>query len=339
MRRLESIVHGFLLRLPPETAHDLGLLLLRMSPGRRVISDEALRVRTSFGVLNNPVGLAAGFDKTGRHLGSLEGLGFGYIVAGTVTRNPREGNRKPRIVRRREQEALVNAMGFPNPGIAKFLENVRRCRPRSTPLLISVSDEHLESLVECYILAQREAAAIEVNISSPNTPALRHYFEIETFRELASSLSQRKTRPTYLKLPPASSTDQKALIAKMLRAWWDAGFEGVTVVNTLPTEDPGLSTGVGGMSGRPLFGYMLEAVKMAWELTGGSLEINAVGGIFTGRDALTAIMNGATTIQIYTSLVYRGAGAVASILEELLEELRRSGFASITEVRGSSFRK
>ena len=339
MSRLESIVHGFLLRLPPETAHDLGLLLLRMIPGRRVVYDEALKVRTSFGVLNNPVGLAAGFDKTGKHLENLEGLGFGYIVAGTVTKNPRKGNRKPRIVRRREQEALVNAMGFPNPGLAKFLENVRRHRPRSTPLLISVSDEHLESLVECYRLAQREAAAIEINISSPNTPALRHYFEVETFRELVSSLRQHKTRPTYLKLPPTSSIDQKALIAKMLRTWWDAGFEGVTVVNTLPTEDSGLSTGVGGLSGKPLFGYMLEAVRMAWELSDGSIEINAVGGIFTGRDALMAIMNGATTIQIYTALVYRGPGAVAGILEKLLEELRRSGFTSIIEARGSSYRK
>jgi len=339
MPRVESIVHRFLLRLPPEIAHDIGLMLLKILPSQRAICEDALQIRPSFGTISNPLGLAAGFDKTGNHIRQLEKLGFGYLVVGTVTKNPRKGNKKPRLARNAEQEALVNTMGFPNPGIAQFLKNIKQCRPRSTPLVVSVSDEVPENLVECYRLAQEVAAGIEINISSPNTPALRHYFSIETFRDLILSLREYKAKPTYLKLPPIYSNDERSIIMKMLEAWWDVGFEGVTVVNTLPVEDSRLSTGMGGLSGRPLFKYMLDAVRMVWELTGGSLEINAVGGIFSGKDALTAIINGATTIQIYTALVYRGVGAVVSILKELATELKKSGFVSIVEARGSAWRK
>ncbi len=336
MSRLESIVHSFLLKLPPETSHSLGLRLMRMMPRVEPFLDDALKINTKFGVLNNPIGLAAGFDKTGKYIRHLEKLGFGYLIAGTVTRNPRKGNRKPRIIRKVDQLAIINSMGFPNPGITQFLKNVRENRSRATPLIISVSDELPDNLLECYKLAQVEAAAIEINISSPNTPALRHYFELELFKDLIDRLREHKTKPTYLKLPPISSTDEKDIVTKMIKAWHDAGFEGVTVVNTLAVQEPRLSTGMGGMSGRPLFKYMIENVKLVRGLTDGSIEINAVGGIFTGQDALLAIMYGATSVQIYTALVYRGALSALTIARELLTELRKAGFYSLSEARGTA---
>lgn len=339
MAHLESIVHSFLLRLPPEASHSLGLMLMNMMPRIESFHDDALRIKTKFGVLNNPIGLAAGFDKTGKYARQLEKLGFGYLIVGTVTKNPRKGNKKPRIVRKIDQMALINAMGFPNPGIIQFLKNVRQNRTENIPVIISISDDSPDNLIECYRLAQREAAAVEINISSPNTPALRNYFRIEIFKDLIYRLNEYKIKPTYLKLPPVSSNDEIMMINKMIKAWHDAGFDGVTLVNTLPVQEPRLSTGMGGMSGMPLFKYMVENVKMAWKITDGSIEINAVGGIFTGKDALMAIMNGASSVQIYTALVYRGARSVFNIARELLTELRKAGFHSVSEARGRVFRQ
>ncbi len=337
--KLDSLIHGALLRLPPETAHDLGLALLRIMPPLSFVSDENVKVKTRFGILNNPVGLAGGFDKTGKCIRQLEKLGFGYLVVGTVTRDARKGNKRPRILRRPDEFSLVNAMGFPNPGIKQFLKNVKHNKPRSTPTVISISDEKIENLIECYKMAQEVAWAIEINISSPNTPALRHYFQLEVFNDLVQRIKERRIIPTYLKLPPMTSSEEKSRIIDLAKAWWEAGLDGVTVVNTLPVIEPKLSTGTGGMSGRPLFSYMLNSVKTVYVLTDGELEINAVGGIFSGKDALLAIMNGATTVQLYTALVYRGPRIVAKILEELLIELKKNGLSSVEEARGIVLRQ
>lgn len=339
MMKLDSFIHKVLLRLPPETAHDLGLTLLRIMPPLNFVSDENVRVKTRFGTLNNPIGLSGGFDKTGKCFRWLEKLGFGYLVVGTVTRDVRKGNKKPRIIRRPEEFSLINAMGFPNPGIKQFLKNVKHSKLRSTPTVISISDEKIENLIECYKMSQEVASAIEVNISSPNIPALRHYFQLEVFNDLVQRIKERRIIPTYLKLPPMTSIEEKTRIIDLVKAWWEAGLDGVTVVNTLPVNEPKLSTGTGGMSGQPLFSYMLNSVKTIYKLTDGDLEINAVGGIFNGNDALSAIMNGAKTVQLYTALVYRGPRIVTKILEELLIELRKNGFGSVEEVHGAVFRQ
>ncbi|MEN3047327.1 MAG: dihydroorotate dehydrogenase 2 [Candidatus Caldarchaeales archaeon] len=326
-------VHAALLALPPELSHRLGLGFLRFV--RRVeVPDGRLRVRTKFGELANPVGLAAGFDKTGAHLADLEKLGFGYLVAGTFTREPRKGNPRPRLVRLRSEGALLNAMGFPNPGMDAALESLRRSRPSRAPVVVSVSGVRLEDMTYCYERAQEVADAVEVNVSSPNTPALREYLKGSAFKDLCHAIAPVKRRPTYLKVPPPVQEIWDAVLSA-LRAWVDAGFEGVTAINTLLVRDGRLSTGFGGLSGRPLLELTFRAVSSIRSEFGEALEVNAVGGVFSGRDALGLLARGATTVQLYTALVYRGPFVVREILREVVEELEKSGCGGLEELRGS----
>ncbi len=316
--------------MPPETAHSLGLRALRFMPDLSV-SDPSLEVETSLGLLRNPVGLAAGFDKSGRHVRHLTKLGFGYVTAGTFTIRPRRGNPKPRVVRLRGDLALVNAMGFPNPGMGKAVERLSGWE-RNVPLVVSIGAVELDEMVECYRLAQRVGDGVEVNISSPNTPELRSYLSGTKFRDLVDALRPLKEKPTFLKVhPPVEELWSSVLTA--VKVWLDAGFTGLTAINTVPVEERSLATGRGGLSGRPLFPLTLRAVRELREKFGWEFELNAVGGIFTGRDAFEVLASGADTVQVYTALVYRGPYAVRNILNELAAELRSRGLRSVSELK------
>jgi dihydroorotate dehydrogenase len=324
-------MHRVLQLIPPETAHNIGLRFLKTLPFKINVKNSSFSVKTRFGVIDNPIGLAAGFDKNAAYLSHLSKLGFGYIVAGTVTRMPRAGMPKPRIVRHPREKALVNAMGFPNKGLEKFMENMSKHRA-SCPVLASIADEDLDRLVECYVAVQKKAAAVEVNISSPNTPELRKYFQPAFFRDVAASLYSAKHKPTYLKIPPVSKSEAE-LIARIVGIWLDQGFDGVTAVNALLVDEAGVSAGRGGLSGRPIFPYMLECVKLLRKFFGEEFELNAVGGIFTGQDIFTAIENGADTVQIYTAVTYRGLYTVKQMLAELRTVMEAKGFKKLDEIR------
>jgi len=324
--------YTFLRRLPPETGHAFGLSLLSHAPIRVDFDVQSFSVNTSFGRLRNPIGLAAGFDKQGKYVKALQRLGFGYIVAGTVTRMRREGLPKPRIVRREKEEALVNAMGFPNPGLEKFLENISKNKPYEVPVVISVADENPQHLLECYGEAQRHADAIEINISSPNTPQLRHYFNPALFRDVAESLAAEKTKPTYLKIPPYSNSEEKEAIYRVVKIWFETGFTGVTAVNALLVDEPRVSARKGGLSGKPLLPYMLRVVSEVREMVGSGFEIHALGGVFTGKDVYEALRRGANTVQLYTALVYRGPYTVKKILEELRHVMAEKGVDSVESI-------
>lgn len=331
---LARAVHAALSLMPPELSHQLGLKLLRAAREVRV-ADDRLRVRTRFGELVNPLGLAAGFDKTGSHVSSLIKMGFGYLVVGTFTREPRMGNPKPRLVRLRNERALLNAMGFPNPGIEAALRNLRNSMPLRAPVVVSVSGVKLEDISYCYSRAQELASAVEVNLSSPNTPALREYLRSDAFRDLCHTLAPLKQRPSYLKVPPPTQEVWDAVLSA-LRVWVDMGFEGVTAINTLLVRDGRLSTGFGGLSGRPLLELATKAVSSVRTEFGDSLEVNAVGGVMTGRDVLELLLRGASTVQVYTALVYRGPYAVRDLIRELLDGLDRAGYRCLEELSSPS---
>lgn len=318
--------------LPPELAHSLGLRLLRLYRPPRIERHPELVVETRMGTLSNPLGLAAGFDKDGIAAEALSRLGLGYIVLGTVTRDARPGNPRPRLARRRRERALVNALGFPNRGVDRLVERLSSTR-LSCPVAISISGDELEGILYCYKEAQEHSAAVELNLSSPNTPSLSSLREVDRFREIAEQLRVYKRRPTYLKIPPYASKEEGEKVLGLVKTWWELGFEGVTAVNTLPVEDRRMAIGIGGLSGPPLIPYMLRAVRDIREATMGELEINAVGGISSGMDALRAIASGASTVQIFTALVYGGAGIVPRILSEMLGAMRRLGYGSISELR------
>ena len=287
------------------------------------INDPSLQVKTRFGVLRNPIGLAAGLDKTGEHLSALEKLGFGYMAAGTVTLNPWPGNPKPRIVRNVKENTIVNCLGFPNPGVDRFVENLSKQKV-SIPIVGSVSGQTVDDIVSCWEKLQSHVAAIELNLSSPNTAKLKDLREFESFKELVTRLRPLKAKPAYLKIPPLLDGPESQFVEKSLslvKLWHELGFDGATVANSKPVVDKRLSIGTGGYSGPPLFPNVIRALDLVRKsVSDESFEINAVGGISSVDDVKTALRHGAKTVQIYTALVYEGPGLLKRILKRMLDE-------------------
>ncbi|MCS7145634.1 MAG: dihydroorotate dehydrogenase 2 [Nitrososphaerota archaeon] len=328
---LPQIAHRLLRLLPPEEAHRAGLALVKFVKPQRLEVPEEVMLETWLGRLAPPIGLAAGLDKTGERVAHLSALGFGYVVAGSITLAPRAGNRRPRIVRR-EGEALVNAMGLPNPGLDAFVKNLARAAPAAgVPVVASVAGTDPGEILKCYLGLRGAASGVEVNLSSPSLSEAAAIWSEEMFRLLVERLSEAKWCPVALKVPPLARSDLRELVLKAVKIWADFGLESITAVNTLPVPEPRLSTGFGGLSGRPLKKYMLESLRELRRIIGDGCEINAVGGIFTAEDALQAFELGAKTVQIYTALAYRGPSIVRQMITDLAKTLRKLGMRSIEE--------
>lgn len=304
--------------LPPEGAHHLAQALLRLPlPWRRiggVSDDRALRTDLAGIPLRNPVGLAAGFDKSCRLVTSLGEIGFGYVVTGTVTRDARRGNAKPRIVRHPEQLAIVNSMGLPNRGAAYAARRLMKAR-RTAPVLVSLADEEVEDVVATHTLLEPLADGIELNVSSPNAPWRKSRDNVEHLRRLLEALGPRRRKPLFVKLPPFRMDEERERALAMARLTADAGMQGLTCSNTIPVEEPLVRKGSGGLSGRPLLQDTVRIVREIREATGGALVVNACGGIFTAGDAMACLEAGAATVQIYTGMIYRGPQIVREICE------------------------
>jgi len=310
---LYSLVRPILFAVEPEKAHSLGLWFLEYGRRGKIPSRP---IETAFGRLENPIGAPAGYDKTGGHLSALENLGFGYIVAGTFTLNPYPGNPRPRVVRRVSEEAIVNSLGFPNPGVGAFLANLSKAKV-GVPVLASISGRTIPDVLECYSRVQPHVPGVEVNLSSPNTPDLRDLREPSAFSELAQGLAKLKKKPTYLKVPPHIDEPQFSAVLSMVKLWESLGFEGATASNTIPMEEPRLAIGRGGYSGPMLFDHTLAAVKALRSVVSKGFEINAVGGIRSASDVRRCLELGATTVQIFTALVYSGPGLIKKVLSDL----------------------
>ena len=299
--------------MDPERAHSLGVFFMRFLRDQN-IDYPSLHVKTSFGEIRNPIGLAAGFDKTGKHLSTLQKLGFGYIVAGTITDDAWPGHPKPRIVRNVKEKTLVNGLGFPNPGADGFIENLKRQKLK-IPIVASVSGKTESSILECYEKIQPHVAAIELNLSSPNTQNLKDLRELDSFRLLANKMGSIKKRPTFLKVPPFYDEAQSQRNLEMVKSWIEFGFEGVTASNSMPVKEPRLSIGSGGFSGPPLFKYTLSAIREIRKIVPSGFEINSVGGISTSADIVQVMEMGASTVQLMTSLIYGGPGLIKGLLK------------------------
>jgi dihydroorotate dehydrogenase len=319
------VARPILFALAPERAHKVGLSLMRFAPKIRV---ESMPVKTALGELANPLGLAAGYDKTGRHLRSLARLGFGYLVAGTFTLSSWQGNPKPRVARNKKDRTLVNALGFPNPGVDAFVRGLSSLGALGVPVVASISGKTIDDVLGCYSKVQPHVAGVELNLSSPNTPKLTDLREPAAFAQLAQALRDAKAKPTYLKTPPHLDEAQFDGIMGLVKKWESLGFEGVTASNSIPVEDPRMAVGKGGWSGPPLFDHTKAAVERVRRSVDSSFEVNACGGISSPSDAAALLELGATTVQIFTGLVYQGPALVKSILTDTgvrtLVEARRT---------------
>ena len=357
-----SLLRSVLFRLPAETAHELALKSLASAPSF-VTSSLAHRYRRSpFGKLQrfgltfeNPVGLAAGFDKDGIALSSLASLGFGFIEAGTVTFHAQPGNPKPRLFRLPLDRALINRAGFNNEGAKAFARRVSKARPDCV-LGVSIGkskivpfEEAVADYLKTFELVYDVADYIAVNVSSPNTPRLRELQHADHLDQLLAALQKRNQelseqhgqnlKPLLLKLSPDLSDDEleDAITVAQRRK-----ISGIIATNTT-TDRSGLRTdatvvarlGEGGLSGAPLSGRARTMVAKIYKLSGGTVPIIGVGGIFTAEDAWQMIASGASLVQVYTGFIYDGPSIVAKINDGLRRIVSREGFVSLDEAVGS----
>ncbi len=341
----ESLFRPLLFKLPPEQAQHLADQTLRAWPLWRGLSTfsavDRPELATSVGGLEiaNPVGLAAGYDKNCKLTPGLSSLGFGYVTCGTVTMDPRPGNPGVRLLRDPRNFALINALGFPGDGLEAVAENLSRDRQLvgNTPIIVSISGTEIDDIVTCHRRLEPLVDAVEVNISSPNTAGLRVFHDTGILQELLDAISEQRSRPVFVKMPPFPDRDGDAehhdLILALAEVCVSSGVEGLTVANTQPVADSRLGVGSGGLSGKPIYWQMLRMVSEVRGVIGDSAAINACGGVFTAEDAWRALSAGADTVQLLTGMVYRGPGVARNIARGLSRLVSLHGLNSIRDLR------
>ncbi len=333
----KALLRPLLFSLPSERAHRLGELVLQrrflwklLEPYYRT-TDPGLKTSLAGIELSNPVGVAAGCDKNCQFLPSLLSLGFGYVVGGTVTLEPRQGNPSPRLVRNPREKSLVNSLGFPGIGAEAVLRNLERTPVR--PLILSVAGLTLEEFVECFRRMEPRADGVELNISSPNTAGLRIFHEPETFRTLLEQVNAERKKPLFVKIPPYGNEEGQQKVLELVRTARQMGVDGITAANTRPVQEPRLKIGSGGLSGKPLFQDTVRIVADVRKEVGDRITVNACGGISNPEEALQALAHGADTVQLYTGLIYEGPGVARSINRGLSRYLKDHDLASIKELQ------
>ena len=328
-------------RLDPESAHNLTLYALRLAGSipplrfalHRIFAAPKKPVR-AFGLpFQNPVGLAAGYDKDGLAWRGLACLGFGHLEIGTVTPRPQPGNPKPRVFRLAEDNGLINRLGFPSRGKDYVVQSLQGSRPPGLVLGVNLGknkDTPNEEAAHDYLTLMHVCASLAdylvINVSSPNTIGLRRLQAHQVLEALLTQLDQkrkierhrlRRNIPLLVKLAP-DLTDQE--LDDALDAILRTRMDGVIATNTTIRRN-GLRSPhtreTGGLSGAPLTSYSTETVTKIHLRTGGKLPIIGVGGIMSPADARAMLDAGATLVQVYTGLIYTGPGLVKRILADL----------------------
>jgi dihydroorotate dehydrogenase len=330
---------------PPETAHSIAKFffkrdwLWRIMNSHLCIDDERLHTSVGHLELPNPVGLAAGFDKNCEMFNSLFSVGFGYLTLGTVTLNPREGNPKPRVWRYPEN-SLVNSMGLPNDGAGKIARNLQKQKTGRGRIIVSISGLSVEEFTACYRAMESLADGVELNISTPNTVGVRIFQDPAVLTSLLDSINavRKRGKPVWVKVPPYFDEEERENVLDLVKICVNKSVDAITAANTKMVSEPRASIGTGGLSGPLIFEDMLRIVADIHHNTQGKIPINACGGISSGINAWRAFEVGASSIQLYTALIFQGPSIVAKINKELLDLLRSSKLKSISQVVGSGLK-
>jgi dihydroorotate dehydrogenase len=336
---LYALLRAALFRMPADRAHDLARLALRVPApyrwlGRSIMRRDPRLETTLAGLrLANPVGLAPGFDKDGDLVGSLQHLGFGYVVVGSVTAERRAGNPRPRLVRYPERLSIANSMGLPNRGVDAAARLLRARPATATTVMASVAGFSIETILAGVAKLEPLVAAVEVGLICPNSSESERLRELEMVGDLVAGLGRQRTKPVFVKLPPYHSPDDRDRVMKMIDLCAGAGLDGVSVNGGRPVVEPRLAVGRGSLAGRDTFADALRIVGEVAEHAAGRLLVRASGGVFTGEDAALMLRAGAATVEVYSAFIYRGWRVADEINRGLLNILDREGLPSIDHLR------
>ena len=347
MPDLFPLVRPLLQALPPEWAHRATLLALRggFGPRQAAPDDPVLRVSLWGRDFANPIGLAAGFDKDAEAVDALSAIGFGFVEAGGVTPRPQPGNPPPRMFMLTAQGALFTRLGLNCRGMAAVSGNLRRRRGAGpVGLNLGRNKDSADAAADYRALVDCFAALVDflvVNVSSPNTPGLRALQSRDALRDLlAAAMAARDAgghaTPLLVKIAPDLEPAACRDIAEIVV---ESGVDGLVVANTTITRPaglpPALAVEAGGLSGRPLMAPSTALLRTMAALTRRKLPLIGVGGVASGADAYAKIRAGASLVELYTALVYRGPALLGEIKRDLAALLRRDGFASVAEAVGA----
>ena len=347
----DHLARPLLSQLEAENAHQLAIKALKILPrGAPAAEDARLSVRV-FGLnFPNPVGMAAGFDKHGEVPDALLRLGFGFVEVGTVTPRPQAGNARPRLFRLERDEAVINRLGFNNDGADAVL---RRLAMRANlPGIIGVnlgankdSPDRVADYVRLIEAFAPVAGYFTVNVSSPNTPGLRNLQQGHILDDLLAKVIDARERvrekagdtPVLLKIAPDLSLAELDEVVHVARS---RRVDGMIVANTTLARPSSLretarATEQGGLSGRPLFRLSTRMVAETFVRVEGAFPLIGVGGIDSSGAALTKIRAGASLIQLYSSLIYKGLGLIEEIKNDLAATLLRTGREQLSEIVGA----
>ncbi len=345
-----SNIRSLVFKLDPETAHSLAIKSLKFNFVPNIMSGEKdnplFKTKLFNKELDNPIGMAAGFDKNAEVYNSLFKLGFGFVEVGTVTPLKQYGNPKPRVFRLVEDKALINRLGFNNLGAKNIINRIKKNNPIGL-LGINIgpnkdTKEKTNDYIECFKTFHEVADYITINISSPNTENLRSFHQQSRLNELLKMLEKEKKNlnsktPIAVKVSPDINEEDIEKISEVLL---NNNVEAVIVSNTSDSSRENLKNILGhqkgGLSGKPIETISTELIKKFYKLLNGKIKIIGVGGVDSGKSAFEKFLAGADYVQLYTGIVFRGPNIVNLIKKELKELLLKDGVKNFSEIIGKT---
>jgi len=343
-----SIFKPYIFSLDPEIAHDLAIKSLKFNVLPKSIFNVQGEEQLETNLLNeripNPIGLAAGFDKSAEVYNSLFKLGYGFVEVGTITPKRQLGNSKPRVFRLEKDRALINRLGFNNHGSEIVSKRISDNLPSGFLGINIGPNKDTKNKDEDYFICLSRlssfAGYITINISSPNTEGLRNFHEKKALEKLLLGVNKIKkdkniVKPLVVKISPDIKDNEISSIIELILKH---KIEGIIVSNTTDSHREKLSdiqkNEKGGLSGQPLKDLSTKLIKKFYRETKGKIQIIGVGGVDSGHAAFEKICAGADAVQLYTGMVYKGPGVVKEMKKELITILKKEKLKNISEAVG-----
>ena len=342
-----NILRPLIFKFSPEVAHSLAIKALKLNniPYSKPKDNHILETTFCEKKLSSPIGVAAGFDKNAEVYNPLFNLGFGFVEVGTITPKPQFGNPKPRVFRLEEDEALINRLGFNNSGSEQISQTIKENNKKGFLGINIGPNKDSKDRVEDYLICFRKfynlADYITINISSPNTENLRDFHNQDELNSLIDKLKNEKKElnsniPLAIKVSPDLNDDQINEVSKIILEQ-EIGI--IIVSNTTDKNRENLKNinklEKGGLSGKPIEKISNEAISKFYKILKDKTKIIGVGGVSNGQDAFEKIISGATLVQLYTGMVYRGPRIASKISTELIDLLKNKGFKNVSEAIGT----